>query len=204
MDNNIDSFKVITIGDAGVGKTSIIRRYVHDIFDDNTMSTVGVAFAYKEVQLDKDNKILLRLIDTAGQEKYKSLSKSYFKNCDAVLFVFDLSIQDTFNSINDWISTFNDNNSGKDLPKYLIGNKCDLPSEVEENKIETFLSEHKEFKYYKTSAKRKETIDALFVDIANKLYNIYNNNNNKKKGQVLQKITQHKEKKKCCITKADI
>lgn len=204
MDNNIDSFKVITIGDAGVGKTSIIRRYVHDIFDDNTMSTVGVAFAYKEVQLDKDNKILLRLIDTAGQEKYKSLSKSYFKNCDAVLFVFDLSIQDTFNSINDWISTFNDNNSGKDLPKYLIGNKCDLPSEVEEDKIETFLSQHKEFKYYKTSAKRKETIEALFVDIANKLNNIYNKNNKKNKGQVLQKITQHKEKKKCCITKADI
>jgi small GTP-binding protein len=71
-----------------VGKTSIIRRYIFGQFNNDTMSTIGVNFSYKEVSLDNKSKIKLKFIDTAGQEKYQSLSKSYFKNADYVCLIY--------------------------------------------------------------------------------------------------------------------
>ena len=87
---NADTMRVITLGESGVGKTSIIRRYIHNIFDENNLSTIGLNFSFKEVKLKNGKSINIKLIDTAGQEKYKALAKSYFKNVDAVLFVFML------------------------------------------------------------------------------------------------------------------
>ena len=78
MSKNEIMFKVITLGDSGVGKISIIKRYANNIFYENVLSTVGVGFAFKEVELSNKKKIKLKLIDTAGQEKFKSLAKSYF------------------------------------------------------------------------------------------------------------------------------
>ena len=110
MSKNELEFRIITVGDSGVGKTSIIRRYVHSIYDDDSLSTIGVSFSYKEVVRGKD-KIKLKLVDTAGQEKFKSLTKSYFKNTDVVLFVFALDDKISFNNIKEWIELFIQNNS---------------------------------------------------------------------------------------------
>ena len=90
-----DSMKVITLGESEVGKTSIIRRYIHNIFDENNLSTIGLNFSFKYIKLKDGNTINLKLIDTAGQEKYKALAKSYFKNVDAVLFVFALNSEES-------------------------------------------------------------------------------------------------------------
>ena len=114
------SFKLFCIGDSGVGKTAILRRYVHSIFNDDSLSTIGVFYSYKEVTLNGKDKIKLKLIDTAGQEKYKALTKSYFKNVDGVLFVFALDDKITFNDVNEWIELFNANNSWWFLQKESI------------------------------------------------------------------------------------
>ena len=84
-ENNL-TFKIITLGNPGVGKTSIIQRYLGNSFDDNSMSTVGILFSYKVVKLDNNESINLKLIDTGGQEKYRSMSKSYFRNTDGLFF----------------------------------------------------------------------------------------------------------------------
>ena len=114
--NDEISFKIITIGDSGVGKTSIIRRYVYDAFNDNTISTIGVTFCYKDIEWKSGEKIKLKLIDTAGQEKFNALTKTYFKNVDGVLFVFDYNNPITFEDIENWISLFEENNSSKGIP----------------------------------------------------------------------------------------
>ena len=168
-----DAMKIITLGESGVGKTSIIRRYIHNIFDENNLSTIGLNFSFKEVKLKDGNTINLKLIDTAGQEKYRALAKSYFKNVDAVLFVFAINSQESFDNIKNWIKLFDDNHNGKaGIPKYLIGNKSDQEREVKNDLVEQFKNENKEYKYYETSAKNNDGIDQLFQEIGEDLYKI--------------------------------
>ena len=104
-------FNVITIGDPNVGKTSILLRYIQNKFYENTLQTVGFDKNYKDLTLKNGKKIKLCVLDTAGQEKYTSMNKSYVKNVDGVLFVFDLSEKATFFNIKNWLSFFNENNA---------------------------------------------------------------------------------------------
>ena len=170
-------FKIITIGDSGVGKTSIIRRYVFNNFEDN-LTTIGVNFTFKDTILKNGKVVKIKLIDTAGQEKYKSLSKSYFKNVDGVLFVFAFNDKRSFDNIREWMQLFNENNNGKEgIPKYLIGNKDDLDTnnKVDKGSIDSFLNEtNNEFEYRSVSALKDDNrIDELFQDMAEKMFNNY-------------------------------
>ena len=119
-------FKIITIGDPNVGKTSIIRRYIYNVFEPQNLATIGVAFSFKEVTLKNGQTVKLKLVDTAGQEKFKSVTKSYYKNTDGVLFVFDYSYEVTFEHISDWIKSFEENSNKENIPRFLLGNKYDL------------------------------------------------------------------------------
>ena len=194
-----DSKKIITLGESGVGKTSIIRRYIHNIFDENNLSTIGLNFSFKEVKLKDGNIINLKLIDTAGQEKYRALAKSYFKNVDAVLFVFAFNSQESFDNIKNWIKLFDDNHNGKTgIPKYLIGNKSDQERVVKDDLIEQLKNEYKDYKYFETSAKNNDGIEKLFKDIGEDLYEILREKEGKgrKKSQSVIKISKYKNKNK--------
>ena len=198
---NADTMRVITLGESGVGKTSIIRRYIHNIFDENNLSTIGLNFSFKEVKLKNGKSINIKLIDTAGQEKYKALAKSYFKNVDAVLFVFSLNNQDSFDNMKNWINLFNDNHNGKEgIPKYLIGNKADEKREVQKNMVDEFLSKNK-YKYFETSAKDNNGIDELFQELSEDLYTILveTGSNKIQNAQTLNKFKRNKTKKGDCI-----
>ena len=199
-ENNL-TFKIITLGNPGVGKTSIIQRYLRNIFDDNSMSTVGIQFSYKEVKLDNNESINLKLIDTGGQERYRAMSKSYFRNTDGVLFVFSLNNSDSFKEITEWIKMFNENNNGKDnIPRYLVGNKCDLQKEIEQEKIDAIAKSYN-LKYYETSAKANVEIDKLFEDISIVLYKSINPNKDTKQRTIHISSHPQEEKKKkrsCC------
>ena len=96
-------FRIITLGDSFVGKTSIIKTLANNNFNSETFSTIGINYHIKEFTMDDNHKIGLKVIDTCGQEKYRSLSKSYFKNVDAVLFVFSLIDKESFDNIKYWI-----------------------------------------------------------------------------------------------------
>ena len=96
-------FKIITLGNPGVGKTSIIQRFVEDDFNANQLSTLGISYSFKVIKIEEKN-IRLKLIDTGGQEKYRSLAVSYFRHVDVVLFVFDLNNKSSFDSIQYWIN----------------------------------------------------------------------------------------------------
>ena len=197
---NADTMRVITLGESGVGKTSIIRRYIHNIFDENNLSTIGLNFSFKEVKLKNGKSINIKLIDTAGQEKYKALAKSYFKNVDAVLFVFSLNNQDSFDNMKNWINLFNDNHNGKEgIPKYLIGNKADEKREVQKNMVDEFLSKNK-YKYFETSAKDNNGIDEVFQELSEDLYTILveTGSNKIQNAQTLNKF-KRKPKKPDCI-----
>ena len=199
----VKSFKVITIGDSNVGKTSIIRRYIYNVFDDKTMSTIGLSFSFKDVELKSGIKISLKLVDTAGQEKYRSLTKSYFKNSDGVLFVFDYGNKESFEHIQEWVEMFKENTSQDDIPKYLIGNKDDIENKtVTSDMINEFISKTK-FKFKSTSALRTDTnIDDIFNEIAEDIMENYLSNGDKEqKLKLLKKYTKPKNNSKVCFCK---
>ena len=114
----------------------------------------------------------LKLIDTAGEEKYRSLSKTYYKNAEVVLFVFALNNEESFAEITNWLKKFKENSNSIEIPKYLIGNKADLERVIDKEQIEE-CSQNNNLKYIETSAKDNQNIDDLFNDIANNLYKSY-------------------------------
>ena len=197
-------YKIITLGDSGVGKTSIINRFVFDTFRNDEYLTLGIKYSFKILKVGNDNNLKLNVIDTNGQEKYRSLSISYFRNVDVVLFVFDLSQNISFENIQDWINYFNDNNSGKyTKKKFLIGNKNDLEQKVDEDLIHEFAKKNN-LQYWAVSAKTSNQINILFQFIAEELYDeaipISNTCVKTQKSRVLSETNSLKEKKekKCC------
>ena len=119
-------FKIITLGDSGVGKTCILRRFVTGKFDKNTLSMIGFETSSKEIVLKDGTKVALQLIDTAGQENYHALATTYIRNSDGVLFVFSHDSRESFNNIKKWLMSFKDNNQDidfdKEFPAFLVGN----------------------------------------------------------------------------------
>ena len=196
-------FKIVTLGDPGVGKTSIFRRFVEDNFDPNQLSTLGINLSTKILKI-KNKELVLKLIDTGGQEKYRAIAASYFRRADVILFVFDLNNSGSFDSIQYWLDFFDENNTGTNIKnKFLIGNKNDLEQKVDQDLIDK-LTEKNNILYMSTSAKTKHQIEQLFEYIGGELCKLLENNtknnNGKKKstGKVLSKTNMKKDKKKCC------
>lgn len=165
---NIKEVRIITLGEPDVGKTSIIRRFVNDVFKGDKV-TLGIEFSFKIVELEGNRKIKLSVIDTNGQEKYRALPLNYFKKADVVLFVFALNDSGSFEKIWQWIDRFN-NNNGKNVKKmFLIGNKSDLVKVIEQKEIDDFANKYG-LTYMETSAKTKNQINELFTIIAEEVY----------------------------------
>jgi len=198
----VKTFNIITLGDSGVGKTSMINRYVNNLFDCNAASTLGMNFSYKEIYFNNKDKITLKLLDTAGQEKYRALTKSYYKNADAVLFVFSMEDKDTFIKINEWMESFKNTNSKGNVPKYLIGNKNDLEKNVEQSSIDEFTRENN-IPFMSTSAKTKNNIDELFEEIGKKLYIDYLKNEKNVQSSFNIEIIKKNQQNRCCFGRPD-
>ena len=195
--NNIEeeiTLRVITLGNLGVGKTSIIKRFVNDVFDERVLPRIGLNFFNKEVILANNKKITLRITDTFELEKYRAVSRSYCKSADGVLFVFALNNNDSLNDLKEWIQFFNENNNNKNVVKSLVGNKCDLEKEIDENLINEFAIANN-LKYFETSAKTNEFINNIFEDMAEIMYA---KSNKKTKSIKLIDTRNRYHKRPCC------
>ncbi len=198
-------YKIITIGDSNVGKTSILRRFVYNVFDSDTSSTIGLSFSFKDVTLKNGQKVKLKLVDTAGQERYQGLTKSYYRNTDGVLIVFDYSNLESFKNIKEWIKAFETANNKKIFVTYLIGNKIDLKEEekvVSESMIENFLKEIK-YKFKRTSAKIEDNnIEIIINEMAEEIYeNTLGLDKEQKKNLVLKSKKNKKQSNCMCNVK---
>ena len=120
MLEDIRSLKVLLLGETKVGKTCIIERYVGKEFNTNMQSTIGVSCFYKEVEVEKE-KFTLNLWDVAGQEKFHSLTKLYFRGAQGCFIVYDIFNRDSFNKLERWF-----NKVAEDIPIILVGNKIDI------------------------------------------------------------------------------
>lgn len=198
--NNLE-YKIITLGDSSVGKTSIINRFINDTFDEELTPTLGIKHTFKTLEIN-NTKVKLSVIDTNGQEKYRSLSVSYFRHADVVLFIFNLNEPLSFNNIQEWINVFNDNNNKKKvILKYLIGSKSDLEQRVDQNLIDEFANNNNML-YMATSAKTNNQINELFQKIGEDIIKEEEKKTNdmirtKSSSRILLK-RKEKNRKKCC------
>jgi small GTP-binding protein len=122
-------YKIVLIGDSGVGKSNLLSRYTKNEFSTNTKTTVGVEFGAKKFEID-DSKIKAQIWDTAGQERYKSITSCYYKGAKGGILVYDISKKESFQNVDKWLQEFK-KNADSDACFILIGNKCDLIKERE-------------------------------------------------------------------------
>lgn len=158
-------YKILVVGDIGTGKTSIIKRYVHNIFSLHYKSTIGVDFALKVLQWENDIVVRLQLWDIAGQERFGNMTRVYYKEAVGALVVFDVTRVSTFEAVTKWKNDIDAKvmlPDGKPIPVVLLANKCDLAKEgLVKNAAQ--MDKHCEDKgfvgWFETSAKENLNID---------------------------------------------
>ncbi|NP_001011276.1 ras-related protein Rab-32 [Xenopus tropicalis] len=158
-------FKVLVIGELGVGKTSIIKRYVHQLFSQHYRATIGVDFALKVINWDSSTLVRLQLWDIAGQERFGNMTRVYYKEAVGAFVVFDVTRGSTFEAITKWKSDLDSKvflPSGGPIPAVLLANKCDQKKEnslQSPHQMDNFCKENGFAAWFETSAKDNMNID---------------------------------------------
>ena len=205
------SIKVTMVGNVGVGKTCIVKRLVKNEYDESGKSTVGANYSKYEIYLD-NKKIILDIWDTAGQEKFRSMGRHFYKNSNIIVIVYDITKKESF----DDIKTFWYDNIKENAEKYkvigIVGNKYDLFDKegveiIDDNVVKEFVDKIKSDEDSKiismnVSALNGYNIKMLFNDLVKqyleKEFNILIQNNILEKGNTVN-LGKNKEKKnKCC------
>ena len=192
-----NTFKILTIGESGVGKTCILRRFVENKFFKTHLATIGIDFRTKAIKVyGKD--IKLKIWDTAGQERYHNITNQIFKGSDGIILVFDVTGDNSFSKIQDCMEQVKSNVSQKEISLILIGNKCDIEERVISKEKGKELAKILNIDYYETSALNGIGINEAFEGITKtimKRKNIINN-----EGRTISLVSNKEEKKKktCC------
>ena len=173
-DNYEQLYKIIIIGDSGVGKSNILGRYLHNEFKHDTKSTVGVEFGSKQLKVDGVN-IKLQIWDTAGEERYRAITSAYYKGSKGCFIVYDITSEISFENVEKWYEEIR-KSAEKEISVILVGNKCDLENERKVS-IELGQSKAKNLNcpFFETSARSEVNIKEIFNAM---LDNIYEKNGN--------------------------
>ena len=205
-DGNVkDDFKlkIVVVGDSGVGKTNLIRRFIQDDFQSNSKATVGVEFFSKSFKIN-DNVFKIEIWDTAGQERYKSITAAYYKGAKGGLVVYDVTSKTSFDNVDNWASEIKEKAS-TDMRTMMIGNKIDLKDERQVS-TEEALEKAKllELPLMEASALDSTNVKQAFYDLLKEMYKevkktieVVEQAEKQNEGVQLD-ITQTDEKKGCC------
>ena len=202
--NNQIRLKLLIIGDSAVGKTSMLLKYTDNFFPESHLATIGVEYKTKEIEYNGYN-VELQVCDTAGQERFKSITKSFFRNTNGIIFVYDITNKNTFKNVKNWVNNSEENDFG--FKRILVGNKIDL-----QNKRKVELADAKEMANKKnmevieTSAKTGANINKVFTKLTELILENKSNEEIMEKFGLLEKKGTEKlsagkknnKNKKCC------
>jgi small GTP-binding protein len=162
-------FKTILIGDASVGKTSILQRFIHNRFKIEYNCTIGVDYWVKSLQIDNKYNVDMQIWDTCGQERFKTITRQYYRDTHGCILVFDLSRKESFNNIEIWIEDIK-NFGNQEMSIIIVGNKADLVDlrEVTKEEIDEFTKKY-DYTYIEVSAFTGDNIKQCFEILGKKM-----------------------------------
>ncbi|XP_053133502.1 ras-related protein Rab-13 isoform X1 [Hemicordylus capensis] len=158
-------FKLLLIGDSGVGKTCLIIRFAEDNFSGTYISTIGIDFKIRTVEIE-GKRIKLQVWDTAGQERFKTITTAYYRGAMGIILVYDITDEKSFENIQNWMKSIKENASAG-VERLLLGNKCDMESKrkVPRDRAEK-LSKEYGIRFFETSAKSSVNVAEAFSTLA--------------------------------------
>ncbi|XP_068651849.1 ras-related protein RABD1-like [Aristolochia californica] len=169
MSNDYDYlFKLLLIGDSSVGKSCLLLRFADDSYVDSYISTIGVDFKIRTVELDGKT-IKLQIWDTAGQERFRTITSSYYRGAHGIIIVYDVTERESFNNVKQWLSEI-DRYASDSVCKLLVGNKCDL---VEKKVVDTqtaqAFADELGIPFLETSAKDSINVEETFLTMVGEI-----------------------------------
>ena len=193
-----------TLGDSGVGKSNLSSVYVNNKFEPEIIATIGFNCLIKDTIIKINNiekKIKIKIWDTAGQEKFKSVSVQYIKNCIGILLVYSIDDRNSLNNLENWIKDIKDKTNYEKVPLILIGNKCDLEDErkVSKEEGEKFALKYN-IKFFECSAKNNINVNQAFESLINEVVENYQDEfiSENDKGIKIEENINKTKKEGCC------
>ena len=190
-------FKVLLLGDSDVGKSSLILRYTDETFNSKLVNSIGVDFKMKKREID--GKIIkVQIWDTAGHERFRSITYSYYRGANSIIIVFDVSDKKSFISITEWLKQI-EKHAKENVFKFLVGNKSDLENErqVTYEEAKKYADEH-DLPYIETSAKNGININELFDESIKSFLTNTKSFRGEKNIKLNSETTNSSERSLCC------
>ena len=186
-------FKVLLLGDSTVGKTCFLMRFTENTFQEIHMSTIGLDYRFKKMTLENQEVATVQIWDTAGQDRFRAITKNYYKGAHGILLIYDVTNQKSFDNVKNWVGQIRENASEKAII-YIVGNKVDDTAHRVVSK-EQGEETAKEFnlKFYEASAKEDINKDPTFQAVVNDIYKVSGD-----EGAAGGKLKKGTGKKGCC------
>ncbi|XP_032366557.1 ras-related protein ORAB-1 [Etheostoma spectabile] len=162
-------FKLLLIGDSGVGKSCLLLRFADDTYTESYISTIGVDFKIRTIDMD-GKMVKLQIWDTAGQERFRTITSSYYRGAHGIIIVYDVTEQESFNNVRQWLDEI-DRYACENVSRLLVGNKCDLVSKkvVDAGTAQDLASSLK-IPFLETSAKSADNVERAFLTMASEIH----------------------------------
>jgi len=187
------TFKLLMLGDSGVGKSSLMLRYAQNRFVPQVIGTTGVDLIRKIVRV---NNLLvnLQIWDTAGQERFRGITKSFYKGAHGIILTYDVTDRTSFKNIHTWIQDIQSNGAMKII---LVGNKTDLPPQIQTAEGQELARQYN-LNFVETSARNATNVETAFLELIKELLQSPPEIERKSSTVKLQSATEGKKKKRCC------
>ncbi|KAG0176906.1 GTP-binding protein of the rab [Apophysomyces sp. BC1034] len=161
-------FKLLLIGDSGVGKSCLLLRFADDTYTESYISTIGVDFKIRTIELE-DKIVKLQIWDTAGQERFRTITSAYYRGAHGIILVYDVTDQDSFNNVKQWLQEV-DRYAAEGVNKLLVGNKSDLTeSKVVDAEAAKEFADNLSIPFLETSAKSATNVEQAFLTMAKQI-----------------------------------
>ena len=191
-------YKILLLGDSSVGKTCFLMRYADNTFQEIHMSTIGLDYKFKDVTLDNGKTVKVQIWDTAGQDRFRSITRNYYKGAHGIIVIYDVTNRKTFENVKNWIKQIKEEVSTK-VSINLVGNKIDdkdnkkVTEEEGKNLADSFG-----VAFFEASAKDGLGVNECFLDLVKKTVSVYGNSANNNAGGRLNDAKSSGKKKGCC------
>ena len=187
-------YKVLLLGDSTVGKTCFLMKYTDKTFQDIHMATIGLDYRLRSMKLKSGKSIKLQIWDTAGQDRFRAITKNYYKGSHGIILIYDITNTQSFENVKTWVNQIREEASSNVII-YIAGNKVDMEDERKVDRDDgEKLAEELGFPFVETSAKNGININETFEDLVERIDKVYGNIQQKPIKNKLYKA----KGKKCC------